>query len=251
MNATHVHFEGTPFYNDQAMQYELSVINDDPHPDVDSYNWTTHFTVNINIPPVISSITDQLLKAPDQHSWVFGPAVASDEDTPNFSKSIQFDGSATIPSWLEYDLSDYSFNINNSSNSIYGVYTITLGVDDGYSDEVFFNFSLSILENLPPTRQRAINNLVIVNYNLLEYTFEDIYTLFNDPDDRTMRPVLRSPGGGSLPSFLRYNELNNTIYGTPHLTHVGTWDIEYAGVDDHDLEAFIPFKIYVKRKFIN
>ena len=247
INSTHVYYEGTPDYNDQARLYQIVLVASDPHSEVANYTWARKFRVFPNIPPVIAEVDNQTLKTPDGLSWSYGSDIASDADTI-FAKSIRIDGSTSIPTWLEYNLSDYSFNIANSSNSILGNYTISLGVSDGYSDEVFSNFSLTIQGNLPPVRQMAIDNMVVINYKRLEYTFEDLYTLFKDPDERDMTREVRLAGGSGLPLFLTFDETNDTIYGTPSLAHVGTWNIEYAAIDDHDLESIISFKIVVKRK---
>jgi len=249
-NSTHVHFRGTPSSNTQALEYELSVINKDPHSDVADFTWNGNFTMAPNVPPTIASVTDQTLKAPDDHLWNYGASITSDPESLPISKTIRVNNSLSIPPWLTYDLSDYTFSIIGSRNYFAGVHTVTLGINDGFNPEVTTSFILTVEENLAPFKIRSISNYEIVNFNPLHVQFDDIYSLFEDPDGRNMTPKVKQYNGADPPTFLTYDEGSNQIFGTPQLIDVGTWNLEYIAKDDHNLTGVISFKVIVNRKSI-
>jgi hypothetical protein len=225
----------------------MTVVTADPNTDVADHTWVKTFLVTNNLPPTIGTLTNQTLLAPDPHSWIFGSSLANDPEGLNYAKTIKFNGTTTIPSWLNYDLTDFSFWLVSSSNSYSGNHTITLIVTDDFNSAVSKDFNLEIRLNTAPQKNKVIQNYSIVNYNLLTIAFENIYTLFTDPDGRDLTPLISQANGDPIPSFLAYNSLNNSLFGTPSDIHVGDWLINYNAVDDHNLTGTITFKISVKR----
>ena len=249
-NYTHVKGEGMPNNNAHAQSYEFTVMTTDPHSDVNDNNFTVSFTIIANDPPTIGTMADKTLLAPDGLTWSYGATLTSDPETLSYTRSLEVDGSTTIPSWLTYDLSTYSFSIVSSSNSIKGDHTITVVATDDYNTAVKKSFTLTVNENLAPQKNKVISSYSIVNYNLLTIEFEDIDVLFTDPDGRPMTSKVSQANGDPLPSFLAFNSASNTLSGTPEIIHVGDWLISYIAVDDHTLEGAIIFKIAVKRKLL-
>jgi large repetitive protein len=229
----------------------MTVVTADPNTDVTDHTWDKTFLVINNLSPTIGTVEDQSLLAPDPHSWTFLSSLTNDPEGLNYVKSIKFNGTTTIPTWLNYDLTDFSFWLVSSSNAYSGNHTITLIVTDDYNPAVSKDFNLEIILNSAPQKNKVIQDYSIVNYNLLTIPFEDIYTLFTDPDGRDLTPLVTQANGNSLPSFLTYNSVNNSLYGTPSDIHVGDWLINYNAVDDHNLTGAITFKISVKRIYFD
>jgi len=224
-------------------------VTTDPYSDVDDHIWNAIFTIIVNDPPVIGIMTNQSLLAPDSHSWAYGSSLTSDPEGLSYTRALRVNGSASIPSWLHYDLSDYSLWLITSSNAYAGDHLVTVVITDDFNTEVTKSFTLTIYTNSAPQRQKFISSYSVVNYNLLTIVFESITTLFVDPDGRTMTASVRQGNGDPLPSFLSYNNITNILSGVPDLINVGEWPTNYVAVDDHDLEGVISFKIVVKHKY--
>lgn len=204
--------------------------------------------ITSNAPPTIGTLGSDTIKAPDGKTWDFADDLVADPENLTVNKYLEVNGSTTIPSWLIYNLTDYTIGIITSSNSIAGNHNITLVADDTFNPVVKQTFTLTIELNSAPQRLKFINSASIVNYKLLEIQFEPITSLFVDPDGRPMTARLTQANGDPLPSFLTYNGVLNKLSGTPTNLHVGEWLIFYTAVDDHNLSAEIVFKIVVKRK---
>ena len=220
----------------------------DPYSDVDDHTWTAIFTIIVNDPPVIGIMTNQSLLAPDSHSWAYGSSLTSDPEGLSYTRALRVNGSASIPSWLHYDLSDYSFWLITSSNAYAGDHLVTVVITDDFNTEVTQSFILEISLNDAPQRLKSIKNYSVVNYRLLTIDFESIYTLFADPEGRTMTASARQGNGQPLPSFLEYFNSTNTLSGIPRFEHIGEWTVSYIATDDINLEGSISFTVTVKRK---
>ena len=108
--------------------------------------------VTENYPPTIGSMSNQTVLVPNGISWFYGSTLTSDPEKMDYSKSLQVDGSLTIPSWLNYDLSTFDFSIVSTSNDLKGVHNVTIILDDTFNPLVLKNFTISIQENFPPIR---------------------------------------------------------------------------------------------------
>ena len=193
-------------------------------------------------------MANQLIQSPDGLTWSYGSTLTSDPENLSYTKVLQFNGSPTIPSWFTYNLASFDFSIVSTSNSIVGVYNITIIITDDYNPSVSKNFTLTVNQNLPPVRIGFIQSTGVVNYNYLSVTFQPIDVLFQDPEGRPMTPQLTQVDGNPLPSFLAYNSINNTLFGTPTEINVGDWLIAYIAIDDAGQSANTSFKVTVKRK---
>ena len=245
-NTTHFTFTGTPDSNSYAQEYNITVTISDPHSDVSDTVWNGPFNITANAPPIIGTLTDQSLLAPDGLTWSFGAALTSDPENLPYTNSLEFNGSTSIPSWLSYNLTEFDFAVISSSNSIKGTHNITIVATDDYNTGAKSTFFLTILENSSPQITNFINNQKIVNYNYLEIAFSPVHELFYDPDNRTMVSSMRQANGDALPSFLEYNTIENKLSGTPEVTHVGDWILSYISTDDHNLTSNITFTLSVK-----
>lgn len=247
-NATHVNFVGTPNSNLFAKTYQIEVTIADIHSDVADHVWSDSFVITSNAPPTIGPLGSDTIKAPDGKTWDFPDNLVADPENLTVNKYLEVDGSTTVPSWLIYNLTDYTIGIITSSNSIAGTHNITLVADDTFNPVVKQTLTLTIEQNLAPERLKFINNESIINYKLLEIEFEPLTTLFRDPDDRPMTARVTQANGDPLPFFLSYNAVLNKLSGTPTVIHVGDWILAYSAVDDHGLVTDIVFKVVVKRK---
>ena len=245
-NSTHFIFTGIPDNNAYAQGYNIEITISDPHPDVNDTTWNSPFTILVNDPPVIGTMNNQSLLAPDGLTWSFGAALTSDPEGLSYAKSLEFNGSSTIPNWLVYNLTEFDFAIITSSNSIKGSHNITVVVTDDYNPSVRASFVLSILENTSPQVEKFIENQAIVNFNYLFVQFLPVDELFSDPDNRTMTASMSQSNGDPLPSFLAYNRIDNTMFGTPEFVHIGDWLLSYIATDDHNLTSNIIFTLSVR-----
>jgi hypothetical protein len=211
------------------------------------YTFTINFTITSNVPPTLNSalITDQTILAPDGLNWSYGSVISNDPEGLAYTKSLEFNGTTTIPTWISIDLTTFSFSIISTSNSISGVHTLTLVIEDDFNAPVRDDFLLTIGVNTSPVKVRFIDSASIVNYNYLFIQFEDVHTLFVDPDGRPMTATITQANGDPIPSFLTYDITSNTMFGTPSLINVGTWTLIYVASDDHSLTEEIPFKVIV------
>ena len=234
-----------PIDNDHAVTYTIEVITSDIHIDVEDHTFTTTFDIIVNDPPIILTMTSQSLKAPDGLNWQYGAALTSDPEGLSYTKSLLFNGSSTIPSWISYNLTDYSFTIVTSHNNYVGIHSLTVVIQDDYNDPVSDSFSLTVTENTSPQRLQFISNYGIVNFNYLFIQFLPVDELFSDPDGREMTVEMTQADGNPLPAFLAYNSVENTLSGTPLLVHVGDWFLSYHAVDDHGIRSNITFTLAV------
>ena len=246
-NSTSIIFQGMPNSNILVQSYQISVVTNNTYSDVANTTWTQSFTITVNNPPTIGTMANQSIQSPDGLTWSYGSTLTNDPESLTYTKSYKVDGSSIIPSWITCNLATFDFSIASTSNEIMGVHNITIIIIDDYNPSVSKNFTITILQNFPPTRIGFIQSTGVVNFNYLSVTFEPITTLFHDLEGRTMTPQLTQADGSALPSFLAYNSLNNTLFGTPFDTNVGDYLITFTAIDDEGLSANTSFKITVKR----
>lgn len=190
-----------PNSNTLVQSYSISVVTNNTYSDVVNVTWTQSFTITVNNPPTIGTTANQVIQSPDGLSWSYGSTLTNDPENLSFTKQLQVNGSPTIPSWLSYTLASFDFSIVSTSNSIVGVYNITIVITDDYNPSVSKNFTITISQNLPPVRIGFIQSTGVVNYNYLSITFQPIDVLFQDPEGRPMTPQLTQADGNPLPAF--------------------------------------------------
>ena len=251
MNGTHVSFVGTPNSNSFAKLYQVEVHVSDNNTAVDDLLWYRSFQVEVNQRPTVSTMGSDTILVPDGNIWTFGASIASDPEGLPYTKTLYVDGSATIPSWFVYDLTNFEFRIVTSSNSIAGLHNIIVDVDDGISVPRETSFMLMIEVNEAPTRIRYINSISIVNSQSMVYHFEDVDYYFDDKDNRPMTYEITQANGDPLPYFISYNTIDQNMTVTPESVHVGEWVISYTAIDDNNNTASISFIVNVERKFFS
>ena len=236
--------------NIYAKEYELEVIAADPYSDVSDYVWNQNFTINRNYPPIVNTATvvDQSVLPPDGHTWSFGSSVVSDPEGLSFTEELEFNGSSTVPSWISYDASDYTFSIVSTSNVISGNHSIGIVLTDDFNPPEYYTFNLEIRYNSAPVSSFRIGELIVVTQNTLEYTFDDVNDLFTDPDNRPMTYSITQSDGLPIPVFMTLYPEHNTIVAKPEEAHSGKWPLLYVAEDDYGNTGTIPFMINVKRK---
>ena len=245
-NSTHYVLSGTPTMNSQAQIYNLIIIVDDGHTDVDDYEFSSNFEILPNLPPTIQSMSDVALLAPDGYTWSYGATLTEDPESLNYTSVVLFDGSPTMPNWLTYDLSTYTFFIASSSNSFVGTYNITIEIQDDYNPKVDGSFMITIVHNSAPQHIKLISGFeVVTNYNFL-HQFDPIDELFDDPENRPMVGDVMTANGNPLLPFLYYNQTDNTLSGFPRDSDIGDWDLMYVATDNHNHTSNTSFVLTVK-----
>jgi hypothetical protein len=192
-------------------------------------------------------IVDQSLTVPNGISWTYGDSISNDPENLAYTRTLEFNDSTTIPGWLNYDVSTYSFSIVSTSHTQGGNHRIAIVIEDEFNDPVKYTFALVITSNnTAPVKVKFIDSATIVNYNYLFVQFEDVHVLFTDPDGRPMTSDVKQANGNPLPLFLTYDITSNTLFGTPVIVDVGTWTLAYVAIDDIGNIGEIDFKVIVK-----
>ena len=245
-NTTHYILSGTPSFNVHACSYTLRIIIDDGHTDVNNYEFSSNFEILPNQPPTIQSMFDVSLLAPDGKTWSYGATLTEDPESLNYTKAVLFDGLPTMPSWLTYDLSTYTFFIASSSNSFVGTYNITIEIQDDYNPKVDGSFMVTIVHNSAPQHIKLISDFQVVANSNFSHEFDPIDQLFDDPDNRQMVGNILEVNGDPLPPYLYYNQTDNTLSGVPADTDVGDWNLMYVATDNHNHTSNTTFVLTVK-----
>ena len=248
-NSTHYVLSGTPLLTEHAQTYNLRIIVDDGHTDVDDYEFSSSFEILPNQPPTIQSMSDVSLLAPDGNTWSYGATLTEDPESLEYTRAVLFNGSSTIPSWFTYDLQTYTFFIASSSNSLAGTYNITVEIKDTYNPKVSGSFLITIVHNSAPQHIKLISGFEVVTNVNFSHQFDPIDELFDDPDNRTMVGHILETNGDPLPPFLYYNQSDNTLSGVPANINVGDWDLMYVATDNHNHTSNTTFVLTVKTCF--
>jgi hypothetical protein len=190
-------------------------------------------------------INDQSVLAPDGLGWTYGAAISNDPENQTYTRTLEFNDTTGIPSWLSYDLDTYTFSILPTSNSLNGTHRITIVIEDEFNAPVKYTFILVIQLNNSPVNVKFIDSATIVSNNYMLMQFEDVDVLFTDPDNRPMTSTVKQANGNPLPTFLTYDVASNTMFGTPDPFDAGTWPLVYVATDDHSNTGEIPFKVIV------
>ena len=248
-NSTHYVLSGTPNLIDHARTYTLRIIIDDGHTDVDDYEYSSSFEILQNQPPTIQSMSDVSLLAPDGKTWSYGATLTEDPESLNYTRALLFDGLSTTPSWFTHDLSTYTFSIASTSNSFVGAYNVTIEIQDDYNAKVDGSFLITIVHNSAPQHIKLISSFEVVANVSFSHQFDSIDQLFEDPDNRTMVGDILETNGDPLPSFLYYNQSDNTLSGVPAYSNVGDWNLMYVATDNHNHTSNTTFVLSVKTCF--
>lgn len=114
---------------------------------------STHFhtsIVDVNDPPVVSSISNQTAQAGDETALLLSNPLFTDEDSPTFttfsdSHTVElFQGNDPAPSWMQLDVDAGVLRVNPAFSDA-GLYHLTLRVTDasGAIDETNFDLNIS------------------------------------------------------------------------------------------------------------
>ena len=248
-NSTHYVLSGTPNLIQHAQTYTLRIIIDDGHTDVNDYEYSSSFEILPNLPPTIQSMSDVSLLAPDGKTWSYGASLTEDPESLNYTRALLFDGSSTTPSWFTHDLSTYTFSIASTSNSNVGAYNVTIEIQDDYNAKVDGSFLITIAHNSAPQHIKLISSFeVVINVNF-SHQFDPIDQLFEDPENSTMVGDILESNGDPLPSFLYYNQSDNTLSGVPAVSNVRDWNLMYVATDSYNHTSNTTFVLSVKTCF--
>ena len=108
-NITYIIFSGIVTNNSHAVEYSLTITATDQTSNALVDTITVKFTIQPNSPPVIEAMSSKIIEVSDCLNWTYGVNLVQDYENDTFTSSLLFDDSSSIPSWLLYDFSDYSF----------------------------------------------------------------------------------------------------------------------------------------------
>ena len=245
-NGTHYVLSANPNQNSQAQIHTLTIKVDDGHSDVDNYEFISSFEFLQNQPPTIKYMYDVAVLPPDGYTWSYGATLTEDPESLNYTTTLLFEGSSTIPNWLTFDPQTYTFSIASISNSHVGVYNVTIGLKDDYHPEVYGSFFLVIIQNSAPQQIKLISSFEVVASINFSHQFDPVDELFSDPDNLAMTSNILEANGDPLPPFLFYNQSDNTLSGTPGVTDFGDWNLIYVATDNANLTSNTSFVMTVK-----
>jgi len=249
-NITHFICNGTPAFN-QLDTYTLKITAYNSSDGVlytESLSNTFKITLT-NSPPVIGTLYDTSITVPEKLDLNYGSSLVTDSDTTNVFTSLKFNDSDTFPTWLIYDINTFTFETKSTTNDIVGFHKITILADDRVNPIEEKDFIIEIIFNPAPQKQNSISTIKIMNYHLINVTFQDIDILFTDPNSLGMNASMTTINDDPLPSFLTFDNDTNTLTGTPTIDDVGKLNLKYIATNDDGLTGYISFKIKIYGMF--
>ena len=109
-NSDNISFSGFVTDNAYAGEYTITVaaINQTTNVTLDTFDMK--FSILVNDPPSIGNMNPTIIEIPNCLSWDYGSDLVQDAQNDTFTTSLLINGSSSIPNWLTYNLSDYSFS---------------------------------------------------------------------------------------------------------------------------------------------
>ena len=235
-----------------ALNYTLTIYKaNEATGDAYHTNLTGNFEIAPNNdPPIMGTVSDKLIVIPNGLNWTYGASFVTDHDSPELETTLEWNDTETLPSWITFDNSTFTFNISSTSDPDIGNHKFTLVADDDYNFLVKGIFYIEILPNEPPEAQEPISDVEVVIYHNLEVLFEDINTLFVDPHSLSFTTSMSQLNNNSLPSFLSYDSSSNKLTGTPTVDDIGNWNLKLTATNSKTMQGYIPFVLRVKGKMI-
>lgn len=117
----------------------------------DYYTYEYTFIVYPNRSPGFQSLSNQYISVPNGASWTFGPDIVYDLDGDTLTKSIKVNNTS-VPGWLTYNLTTFSFSIASTSASNIGIHTVQLFAKDTMNPQVSTSFTIAISNNKAPVK---------------------------------------------------------------------------------------------------
>ena len=238
-------WSGTLNDNTLAVQYQFKITISDGR---DSLNHTQTFTISPNQSPVAGSVFNVSMLAPSGKNWTFGNTLFTDPESDSLTKSIQLNDSSTIPTWLTYDLSTYSFSIVTSSNAFAGDHKVTLTAKDPYNAALTKIFYIEVQYNTEPVRTGSIPHFYSVPNFLSTFEIGELDTLFYDPENSTLSGSMSQADDSPLPTFMAFNNVTNRLTALATKDDIRTWVLKYTAVDTGGYFSSIFFQLVVSSK---
>lgn len=227
--------------------YNIIVIAKQDEFSTNAFVYENLFNVTGNEELIIGPYQNLTVTIPNGLAWDWGSTWIQDPEGVLYSRSIKFDGSATIPSWFVYDLYTYQFNLTTSASLLPGLHTIEIEVDDGVNGIQEVTISINILDHLAPVSIKPINEFSAVLGTAFVFQLELVNEYFQDPEGSVLTSYVTSAGGLPLPPIFSYNNLTDQllVFATDKVS-VRTWILEYFAVDAPGKQTSKTFKVTVK-----
>ena len=109
-NSTHIMFTGVATDSIHATLYNLTIeaLNQTDNTQVDIVS--VFFSISSNDLPEIGILQNKIIEIGTCETWTLDSDAITDAENDPFTTSILVNGSATLPSWLTYDPSYFTFN---------------------------------------------------------------------------------------------------------------------------------------------
>ncbi|CDW72275.1 fu domain containing protein [Stylonychia lemnae] len=152
---------------------------------------------------------------------------------------------ANIP-WLQWDSANLLMDIMGSNNSHGGNHSIQIQFDDSISVPSFLNFKVEIIQNWP---LRIINPLKVISAQA-NSPFQKSINISNvlyDPEGIDFNYYIQEEDSKKqLPYFIYKNFPNGTFGGYANDVNIGSYNLEYVGIDNADQKTFVKFTFIVR-----
>ena len=243
-NNTYIICTGIVIDNAHAVEYTLTITATNQTTDAIVDIVTAKFNISENNPPTIDSLDSRIVTINTCETWSLASNAIQDEENDPFTTSILINGSATIPSWLSYEPSNYTFNACGESQYV-NFYTITLVVNDGYN-LVEEQFDIIIVNDNYPNEISKIDDYIITTNHYFEIQLPSVNELFPEGTNGTIIPYLHSSVNSPFPNFLIFDSAKNSMHGIASHTDINEYSMILIGNNHNDYIGAMRFNLTIR-----
>ena len=204
-NITYIICSGVPTDNLLSGIYGLTIeaLNQSNNALIDVV--ALEFYVSGNRSPKIGILNNVIIEQGNCKNWSLGNDIIEDESYDTHTTSILINESATLPIWLTYDPSNYTFSACGESHNA-NVYNITFIVDDNYN-VVQDHFIIVIVTDHNSNETSAIEDYVITMNQYFDIQLPPVDEIFNYSMNETITPYLFLTNTSMFPNFLIFDNI--------------------------------------------
>ncbi|MBS0351247.1 MAG: putative Ig domain-containing protein, partial [Proteobacteria bacterium] len=203
---------------------------------------SVNFTLHVQGPPQINGMLfQQYAKIGQAFNYFVPQKLITDPNFDTISFSARVEGSASLPSWLNFNgISAIFAGVPQEENA--GNFTVILSATDNIAGVLDTQFGL-LVDHLPVVTQSIPAQVAGIGlfYN---YTVPD--NLFYEPDGYPMSYSAQQSNRLPLPSWLTFNSTTRQFKGQPNSTYRGTYSIAVIARDDYQGQTKTDFALVVE-----
>jgi|GEM_PF-914767 len=241
----------TRYFDTFGFLLSYSVVINDGSGNIHTSNYDaadtllSEFWTQANSVPLTTTIADQVATQDVAFNFQIPTDSFSDPDVNDrLTYTATLADGSTLPSWLTFDATTCTFN-GTPLNDAVGNINIKVTAADLAGASISQNFGLSVNNiNDAPTLSLAIPNQRTVEGASFSFTIPA--NSFNDIDaGDVLTYSINQADGSSLPGWLTFNALNNTLSGTPSLNDANVLSLTVTVTDQGGLKATSLFELNI------